>query len=1206
MSTPPIERPNYFAGEALLTDDFICEQQYHMAVQSINNSSLYTYGIASGLEVHWDSAQVHDQVDVLPGMAIDSLGRQIILGAQQLVRFTDIQPGASYYLTISYAEAYADYTVQPSGVAGYKRIVSQPLIQPVLNLKEPGLNIVLAVVSFSSLGTINAINYRASTAARRYVSSTLGGLTLIAEGAGLSGNPVSSSQPAALDPNDATIYPRLLARLDAAAQQVTLEIAASRTQFDGVLNTLDNLGIGTSQPHANLEILPLAFDGPGAISSDGQLVSFSAPVSPFFQPGDVLRSAPPVTLLPDGSMRFGLAQQRTIVKAEPDKQMVTVDLAFDPPLASIGYTYQRALLARFGLDANASLLEVGIDGSVGLGPQASLKSGDGTPGRHALSIVPGGQVGIGLNDRDPSCALDVGGQISAASIATQSLVAQGVVQAQSFVGNGSQLEGLQTLSYWTRETIGTPTSNLYYNEGNVGIRNSTPAGSLSVGGGQSVVGNGNITSLSNSVIQGYQSTFTQQVSVGDLISIGSIVQLKGVISEIVSDTELVLQQQFPVILTNSAYRYGAADGSAPQSAAGTISSEGRTVRGAGTSFTSKCQVGGRLVIDSFQPSTSVAQTRSVKKVDTATELSIDTAFALDLKDSKYYLGDAEDPSPGTISSSGTTVTGTGTDFTKLPADATIRIDSTSALPEKMRVKSVDSDTQLTMILPDGTPIQPDAQLFAITSVYQITPSLLAHFGVDPNPDGTKPPAMLVVTNEISDANSADQHNTVAINVPLGQVQSRYALQVDGDVNFTTGSIDADDLTVKTLTATVSAEVLGADKRVLFHAGEAAPSGAKPTLTVGGSAVTVTALAADSVTASGDITSLATVKAARLDGDALSAGGVSFAANGSVQMLGARKVYTWASMQGDDKYRIYWETAATDGYVMATVGQPNPGGPEFLGVLTGSTYEGPTQTSFTYAMAFAQTFETPGKDKMYLPVPGSFTMPVRQQEKWQVELSSTPDDGTRPQVEFYWIPLGTGGAQAGHATMNAPGQPPSADTAALSGNSLGAQVEKLLQRMRGGGLPGMVATSRRDVAQRMGDLTQVFGDATRMSPDAQARQRFTDELAKIVCAPDTPPVHSTSDAFQEHVGTLIDAFEQALARSFTGGERNLLADGVAALVRINDTAGNRGDLQLIRQNIGLFLENVQKVLNTQFDNGQLRMLTRALVRLVGDGSGADRV
>ncbi|MDC6132571.1 hypothetical protein PPH41_32925, partial [Burkholderia gladioli] len=262
-----------------------------------------------------------------------------------------------------------------------------------------------------------------------------------------------------------------------------------------------------------------------------------------------------------------------------------------------------------------------------------------------------------------------------------------------------------------------------------------------------------------------------------------------------------------------------------------------------------------------------------------------------------------------------------------------------------------------------------------------------------------------------------------------------------------------------------------------------------------------ALAADSVTASGDITSLATVKAARLDGDALSAGGVSFAANGSVQMLGARKVYTSASMQGDDKYRIYWETAATDGYVMATVGQPNPGGPEFLGVLTGSTYEGPTQTSFTYAMAFAQTFETPGKDKMYLPVPGSFTMPVRQQEKWQVELSSTPDDGTRPQVEFYWIPLGTGGAQAGHAAMNAPGQPPSADTAALSGNSLGAQVEKLLQRMRGGGLPGMVATSRRDVAQRMGDLTQVFGDATRMSPDAQARQRFTDELAKIVCAPD---------------------------------------------------------------------------------------------------------
>uniref|UniRef100_UPI001ABC86A8 hypothetical protein n=1 Tax=Paraburkholderia tropica TaxID=92647 RepID=UPI001ABC86A8 len=69
-----IERPNYFAGEALLTDDFVSEQQYHMTVQSLNNRSLYTYGIASGLEVLWDSAQVKDQVDVLPGMAIDSLG----------------------------------------------------------------------------------------------------------------------------------------------------------------------------------------------------------------------------------------------------------------------------------------------------------------------------------------------------------------------------------------------------------------------------------------------------------------------------------------------------------------------------------------------------------------------------------------------------------------------------------------------------------------------------------------------------------------------------------------------------------------------------------------------------------------------------------------------------------------------------------------------------------------------------------------------------------------------------------------------------------------------------------------------------------------------------------------------------------------------------------------------------------------------------
>ncbi|XQM27021.1 hypothetical protein ACNSZF_11875 [Burkholderia gladioli] len=259
-------------------------------------------------------------------------------------------------------------------------------------------------------------------------------------------------------------------------------------------------------------------------------------------------------------------------------------------------------------------------------------------------------------------------------------------------------------------------------------------------------------------------------------------------------------------------------------------------------------------------------------------------------------------------------------------------------------------------------------------------------------------------------------------------------------------------------------------------------------------------------------------------------------------------------------------------------------------------------------------------------------------------SSPNDSGNNPSVEFYWVPFGSntassmlmsrpqpgGGAaayaatsrvaptdavDAGAATADAAdpqsgsaddeARGPAAGVSAFPGGGLAAQIATLREALHAGQLGGMIGASQEAIDQRMGDLTRVLGDAVHMNPDDAARQRFTDELAKIVCAPGAAPVHTTSEGFQASVATLVDAFAQAIGRSLDGGERSLMADGIAALVRINDTAENRHDLNLIRQNIELFLDNVQKVVNTQFDTGQRRMLTRALVRLVGDGSGADR-
>ncbi|MDC6131593.1 hypothetical protein PPH41_27615 [Burkholderia gladioli] len=57
----------------------------------------------------------------------------------------------------------------------------------------------------------------------------------------------------------------------------------------------------------------------------------------------------------------------------------------------------------------------------------------------------------------------------------------------------------------------------------------------------------------------------------------------------------------------------------------------------------------------------------------------------------------------------------------------------------------------------------------------------------------------------------------------------------------------------------------------------------------------------------------------------------------------------------------------------------------------------------------------------------------------------------------------------------------------------------------------------------------------------------------------------------------------------------------ALVRINDNEANRHDLVLIKRNVDLFLDNLQAALGQTLSHSERRLLTRALTRIVGDGS-----
>jgi hypothetical protein len=76
----PRERLNYFNGQRLAASDFRAEQGHHDGMRRVLNSSLYSSGIVTGLEVEVDpDDKYRHHVKVRRGLAFDYLGREIFL-----------------------------------------------------------------------------------------------------------------------------------------------------------------------------------------------------------------------------------------------------------------------------------------------------------------------------------------------------------------------------------------------------------------------------------------------------------------------------------------------------------------------------------------------------------------------------------------------------------------------------------------------------------------------------------------------------------------------------------------------------------------------------------------------------------------------------------------------------------------------------------------------------------------------------------------------------------------------------------------------------------------------------------------------------------------------------------------------------------------------------------------------------------------------
>lgn len=1178
MKQPRVERPNYFSGEALLTDDFRCEQQYQMDMLAARNVSLYLYGIAHGLEVAASADGEPSQLEVSRGMAIDALGRQIILLEPAVLTFDQLAPGASYFITINYFDVFADLSDE-SGTAGYKRIVQQPQIQYLRNLDQPGVNILLAVISLTTEGSINSLTYKSGRNERRYVGTSVGSVNFVTEGAGV--NQVVSTPSNMGGATLRTDYASISARREGSrADDYYLEFDAPRGQFMGLLTARNNLGVGTDHPVANLQIDAVTFKGKGTISWDNQLVTFSDAPLPFLQVGD--------QLIADPSVRMGTAQRRTVSKIVQDGLQVQIDAAFSPttmPAPGSGYTYMHSALARFAR-SDSTLLQVSLDGSIGLGVQALAKGGSASSGPNALVIGPDRNVGIGLSEGAPRAALDVQGQILA-----DSLTASGAIKAQSFEGNGSKLQGMAMLSYWTKESPGQAASRLFYAGGNVGIFDRSPAASLSVGGGSAFIGNGVISSISANVVQGYNTTFQDQVKAGDLIAIGTLNQQQAVLAKTpVSDTELVLTTQFEIPVINSPYSYLLSGTVVPVAGTGKVSSNGTTITGTeGTTFTA-LSAGDTLLIPRFNP--VAVQVQSVAQVASDTQLTLSAPYVGKVDSLPYQLQGADGvkkDGAGTISidaATPTLVTGTGTAFLSAAkaGDQLFAAADPQTLPRMLRVGSVDSQTQLTLLASGDAGAPP---LAAANSAYMVSAGLLAQFKANddnailaPDDEAALAPAMLIVSNS-----NASNANTVGINVPLAKVDARYALQVNGPVSFASGSATFDDLTANTIWARESVAIGGTG----FAAGAslfsvAAVGGAAPTLAVVSAEVAVTGglNVTGDVKIAGNVTATGTLQAGTLAGD----------------VLGERAQYHNPSFP-------FKQLAASDGILMAFMGTLTLDSPPpaFFGVLQGATVDaGGQSTSATYVTAFTKpvTVKTGKKSATTynVPVPGVFTLPVRQGETWEVKLITNQDAGeTPPDVVLTWIPAAAGAAALGAVTVR-----PDINPNRLMADSF----LKLQERLASGQVPGTVtATAQEVIDGRVNDLTQIFGDVTHMSSDEEERAQFVRDLQKIVCSPALPGEADVVKPLDpQAVQDLIDTFGKASGHSFTDEQRGLLQAGVEALVQINDSEGSRADLNLIKKNIGLFISNVQQALGIEFSSTDTRLLTRALVRLVGDGRQND--
>ena len=112
-TTSERSRVNYFPGRLLTASDLAAEQAQARERHWLHNRALHGDGIAAGLEVTVEWNTVH----VSPGVAIDVLGREIVLTAPRSVDARSVvrESHGRVQVIIAWAEEPADEVVGLTG-----------------------------------------------------------------------------------------------------------------------------------------------------------------------------------------------------------------------------------------------------------------------------------------------------------------------------------------------------------------------------------------------------------------------------------------------------------------------------------------------------------------------------------------------------------------------------------------------------------------------------------------------------------------------------------------------------------------------------------------------------------------------------------------------------------------------------------------------------------------------------------------------------------------------------------------------------------------------------------------------------------------------------------------------------------------------------------------------------------------------------------